>query len=737
MPTWTIQDSKTGEEFEIDGDREPTQAEAQAALDDFLASESKKKVTTPATATEQPSWWGETKKSLTDAVSPEAYGKAFTAGAQASEGGGPAVVGALNEVLPYLPGTGGLRLPEGVGQAIEPVLATLGGVGGAAMNALKPVTAQGSMAFRGTREAGKRIGAGARGDILTPEREAALRRFTLTGEANQEIQPYQYPSIENIPLIGNLAGQSTVAQTLTGAGTDFANDPINQVLLAKGLGMVGGKGGTPKITEITKVGKESTPALDLLQKQLKPGARSKVGQEFQEVGERGLENLAVEERAAPTKGNGADRLLENEGRSKARLGNNFEEMHAEAEAKGLTFDRNSVRQEGRRIQNQPWYKYVDPEAKAKFDNLIQGEGEISLREAHEILTEILERKRLLDQRVGAGEDVANAADKTKGLNAMESAIKKQLNEKLSRRPNEYLENSANYQSVAQLGDLIRAAKTLARNADDVTTGEAIKKALEGMAVKGGVGGAVGFAVGGPAGAIGGATGGAIVSALFDLMKRGARPKAMGKALDMAAKSAPRTQEPIPPQKPSTLPQGPETSIYEQFPSLTEEYPVEPPAPPSAYPFPVRPMQVPRPEPKIARLEGRPVETYNPRSEYNPNGVKLAQLKGRPTSAYVEATKAPYKPAPWIKDVALNSFTKDPVGRIAEVELARKIVTGGDSKLFAKALKDPETSTWMKNVLRRLSENPETAAQDVATLEAMVKSRFDPFAQTRQAKSPRR
>lgn len=679
--------------------------------------------------------------------------EAFNEGYESSLGSGPALVEGFNKIAQFTPGLGALKLPEGVGTDIlDPALATNAGlISGAQALAQKlgPTGPQITGALsRGFRAVGERLGMSAREHQPTAAETEAQKEFVRTGTPTQETQPYEPYSTLSTPV-----------NVVTGFGTDALNDPVGAVVMSRG-----GAEGTPVkgIRPVkTVVGKPPNAAVDLLQEQLRPGPQTRVGQEFETLGERGLENIAKEERKAPTKGKGADRLLENAGRSKKTIGQQFDEMHAEAEKNGLTFDRKAMKQEEARLKAQPFYEYVEPEIKAKFEDLLKGEGDISLREAHDILTKILEKKRAIDNRVGIGEDVSNATQKVEALNAIEGVIKKQLNEKLSRTPNEYMERSADYQSVASLEDLVRSAKTAARNSGDASLMKSFQDALHDIGWKAGAGTAVGFSLSGfnPVGAAIG--GGAVVAVnvLQDILKKSARQRNMGKALNMAVKN-PATPRAIGPQKPSLLP---ETASSKPLaisnipevradPALLEKYGIKQsmmnPNHSMRYSA-ARGEYVPEITGEMQRPKGIDYETLIRNAEGEPEPVpverpapsasegrvdweriraeiaKEKEMAGEQFKIAGGLQKEPvYKTPSWIGDVM--KIARSPLEKYKDIQELQKIAKSNSKRTMAEVLNDPETSRFQSIVLEHLRKNPEMAEEALKELHDILRKKVHPF-----------
>lgn len=452
MPIWELEDPKTGEVFETEAETEPTQEQAQAALKEFLSSDTKGKEA-PVKKSDQPS----TGKAVLTSMIPHPA-DAYEAGTKASRGGAAGWLEAANEVLPNIPGLGGLRLPQGVvdatGAALDPLVSRLGGVSAATMELAKPVTGPLMMADRGVRELGKRIYYDAAGTEVTPEKEAALRNYTLTGQESPEISDYKTPGL------GNTVGESVLAQSLAGVGTDVANYPVTNLALAKGFAKVGGalKGGEPAVAaEFAKTPKE----LKLLRGVTKPQAGTKFAKNFNDAGSNGLRLISEE---APSKGgdsfqrltSGADKALEKLGETRSSM---------MQEAAGKTVSGKSIKQSVSRLGDDPYYKNLDPEGSTYFQERAATitDGPIPVEEAQAIYSTVEKMIRRARKASGDAEAALENNDKFQYLESIRENLGKQLNETVSRTPNEYLENSRNFSDVYRVLDRAEHAEGLYRN----------------------------------------------------------------------------------------------------------------------------------------------------------------------------------------------------------------------------------------------------------------------------------
>lgn len=384
---------------------------------------------------------------------------------------------------------------------------------------------------------------------------------------------------EAFPSVGATAQADIKAQ--------IAGHPASTALALYGAkqGAFPGLGKAPKAT----AGVKANSAVDLLQKQIKPSATSQLGQEFETIGAEYLRQAAPE--SVKIKGKPHDVAINSGEAALTRLGGEQSAMLADAKARGVTHvDPAAIRQAHVRLANEPYYKYVDPEAGARFQALGESVGPIPIEEAQAVLSDINAKQRLARQRTGASEDSVEVQARYQANEAMADAIRDQLNELLSRTPNEFKENYRSYSNVAQVTDQLIKSKATFRNSDQVTLGAILKRAAGRALAGGGAGTIAGAMFGSP---IAGAVGGAFAGLLSDLATRTRVPKNISKSLKMANKMDIQPPKPFGPQKPSMLPEPPP---QEPPPDTGGNVPVAPtptaPLSPAGSPLP-GPLEPPR------------------------------------------------------------------------------------------------------------------------------------------------
>jgi len=622
--------------------------------------------------------------------------EAFTSGREASKGAFPGLLDIAQEVAPSIP-TVGPALGEGL-RRTRPVIEQVGsGLGvdealginaGIANAVVSPITEAAAPLDREVRSRVLRAALNVQADGRIPESSQTLidRRLDSFRRGDSEF-----------PLgATNLGGTESVTANLPVLFAEGAIEaPVTTAAFLggptaiKGLSGLPVRSGIPKSTPPrTAVGRPPNAPVDLLQQQFKPGKSTQFGQNFEELANRGLRRIVEEEKQVPTKGEGHNRFIQNAEQSRKTMGRNFEEMHTAAEEAGKTFDPKAFDKEISIVQRNPWFRFIEPEVRTKMGNLLK-QNDISLRDAHKLLTEILERKRRIDQMVGAGEDVANSANRIRALNALETAIKKQLNEKLSRFPNEYVELTTDFHAVASLEELARASQVASRNIDSPTIGKAMVNVLHGA----GTGAFAGALIGAP---LGGTVGGALAAAIATFLRRGARGKNVGKAIDVATKRGLPEPARFGPQKPSTLPeqggvQKPsnipvtDEALARDFPSLFEEFPKQ--FEPTLEPFEPPALKPKTPAPEPFRLP----------------------------------------PPDWIDNI-VEKPAYNKIKMANDIKMIRSIVEGKSKKTMAEVLANPDVSAWAKNVVKRLAEAPDMASEFAGAIDLKIQQKINPISQ---------
>lgn len=219
------------------------------------------------------------------------------------------------------------------------------------------------------------------------------------------------------------------------------------------------KGGSPKIAEFPKAPKE----VSLLRGVIKPPAGSKFAKSFDESGSNGLRLISAE---APKKGGDSFQRFKTGGaKTISKLGEERESMMVEGIEKGKTISGKSIKQSVNRLGNDPYYENLDPEGALFFKERASTitDGPIPVQEAQAVYSTVEKMIRRARKASGDAEAALEANDKFQALEAIRENIGKQLNEQLSRTPNEYLNNARNFSDVYRVLDRAEHAEGLFRN----------------------------------------------------------------------------------------------------------------------------------------------------------------------------------------------------------------------------------------------------------------------------------
>lgn len=340
----------------------------------------------------------------------------------------------------------------GVGNLIGG-MATMGGGKGTGM--IAPVGIAGGIPSLARRLGTALVGGGRMGGILGTGAGVgeALRKNPVPAEGEEVVQfgsAGEPGSFEARPKLLMKALPSTIAGTALG-------------------GTVGGlAAGIPAaIRPFTPTGKLER-AGKLLQGRAKPAPRSKTGQNFEEVRNDFL-RLANEGR--PVVNTVEDGVLAGENALSKISTERIEPMIVQAEQRGVQVDLTAAAQNIERLAAEPYYKYLDPDGAVKLiEQAASFKGrQAPVREAQSLLTFLNKRARATRQRVGTSADVNEARaleTLAESYDEMADGIRRQLNERVSRKPNEFLEAYRNWANVDEVTDLLRIAQVRQGNLPD-------------------------------------------------------------------------------------------------------------------------------------------------------------------------------------------------------------------------------------------------------------------------------
>lgn len=470
MAKFQITDDRTGFKYEIESDEEPSQDDILAEIDRMEPASEAAPSATPPAPVETPGFF-DTLKAAGSSMVPKP-GQAFIDTQRASEGIGETIADVGNAVIPWLTNPGGAiadkitgrdQAPILNGEEIDPYASVIAGSGAALGQVFQPVAGPLMMADRGVREAGARLGAAVRGDTLSPERSAGLRRYTLEGTPSEDITEISIPdaatgneSIDTALNTGGRLAQDVGNYPITTVGTAKAGNALSRKLAGPSA---------PPESLAPKVPKE----VKLIRTVARPVAGTKFSKNFNEAGGDGLRMIAEEPAKTADPAFNAKTGFEN---AEGKLATPREEMITQAKQKGKTVSLKPVKSAVSRLTNDPVYDAIDPDGAVQLERIASkiSDGEVTPDVAQEIYTSIERQLRQAKKLAGDRADALEESTKFQAWDTIRETLGKQLNETVSRTPNEYLENSRSFSNLYNTWDRIeRAIEVYGNNPKSLST----------------------------------------------------------------------------------------------------------------------------------------------------------------------------------------------------------------------------------------------------------------------------
>lgn len=318
------------------------------------------------------------------------------------------------------------------------------------------------------------------------------------------------------------------------ARPELLMEALPSTVVGAGLGATAGglASGIPAaIRPFTNAGRKEK-MIKLLQGRAKPTARSRTGQNFDEVAE---DFMLHANEGRPVVNTVDDGIAAGENALNKISTTRIEPMIVGAEQRGVQIDLTAAAQNIERLSKEPYYRYLDPEGAAKLIDeagLLTGKN-VPVRDAQSLLTFLNKRARAIRQKTGTSADVNESrAMETlaESYEEMADGIRRQLNERVSRSPNEFLEAYRNWANVDEVTDLLKIAKVRQGNTPDEQLLRVVSDSLPRRDV----------------------------SILGKLLPGQTTDTDVSKAFRLAGKIKMNPATPFGPQKPSMLPQPPPT-----------------------------------------------------------------------------------------------------------------------------------------------------------------------------------
>lgn len=521
------------------------------------------------------------------------------------------------------------------------------------------------------------------------------------GKASEFLAPKVASLISNNPesVMNPADTASTRANVESGIQAALVNNSATVAALAapevaKGVKLA--RGEVPVRAPGEPAGVPANAAVDLLQKQLKPGKNTEIASDFEKEAPAALNDI-VQQAPNVEKGKSStpnhDRFIEMADQAKRPFGEQMGAMIDEGMKRGEYYDPKNLWAKLDEAVNKPLVQLFSPEFLNKIDELKQRfPDRMPLDVAHQLASDISAQLRKMDNAIGPAEDVIGQNAKYNTMKTLELDIRDQLNEKLSPTTDAWRNASQRYGAISRLQDLAQAAKNSVRSGSDATVGQLIDEAGK-DALIGGLGGS---AIGGPHGAVAGVVGGALYPLAKRLVSRGAADRAIGKVIKLAERNpAEVPAQGVASPQPTTLASGASTirkpiltpTMLAQFPSLQDQPITGAEAPQSNLQTYRQPESVnlPRPEPSPApqpvAIARPPIpdfaslilkSAYSPLDLYKDSQMMQKIINGKSKVSYAEAIKNrdmwadPQKAIPLLKNLATDPNAANTINELVKV-----------------------------------------------------------------------